>query len=148
MVHLLCLLLLATAAAAECRPYTEAPARLGETLCITGKIVNVRESRSGGAWFLNFCEDYRGCPFTAVVFTRDLRHVGDVRMLAGKVVEVHGKVQDYKGQTEIIVRDSRQLKGEAAKLPPLPKEFDVERRGRFRPQAKPQSSQSTDAERR
>ncbi len=31
--------------------------------------------------------------------------------------------------------DARQLKGEAAKIPPVPKEYDVERKGKFSPKA-------------
>ncbi len=131
MRYFLIILLLGTCAA-DCLPITEAPKKLGSTVCITGKVLSVKHSDSGAAWFLNFCEDYTNCPFSAVVFARDLRDVGDVRMLAGRTVEVHGKVLEYKGVPEIIIRDARQLKGEAAKLPPIPKEFDVERKGRYR----------------
>jgi hypothetical protein len=129
-------------ASAACLPITEAPAKIGQTACITGKVVKVGVGNSG-TLFLNFCEDYRQCPFTVVVFPGDLRHVGDVRQLEGKTVEVHGKVQKYGGQAEIILRESRQLRGEAAKLPPLPKTYDVERKGGFsagkfsRPASKP-----------
>lgn len=126
------LLLLATFANAACVPFTEAPKKLGSTLCITGKVLSVKQSDSGAAWFLNFCPDYRTCPFSAVVFSKDLRDVGDVRMLEGRTVEIHGRVLEYKGVPEIIIRDARQLKGEAAKLPPVPKEFDVSRKGRYR----------------
>lgn len=146
----LVLLLLAGNCFAACLPIREAPDKLGSTLCITGKVLSVQRSPSGAAWFLNFCEDYRTCPFSAVVFTRDLRDVGDIRMLAGRTIEVHGKLQLYKGVPEIIIRDARQLKGEAAKLPPLPKDFDVQKKGRYSPgQTRTKShSSSTDVERR
>ncbi len=140
----LAFLLLAAHCLGACLPISEAPTKLGSTVCITGKVLSVQRSPSGAAWFLNFCEDYTRCPFSAVVFTRDLRDVGDVRMLAGRTVEVHGKLRLYKGVPEIIIRDARQLKGEAAKLPPIPKEFDVEKKGRYRAgQAKTKSSTST-----
>ncbi len=149
---MLVLLLLSTGCFGACLPISEAPQKLGSTLCITGKVLSVERSPSGSAWFLNFCEDYRKCPFSAVVFTKDLRDVGDVRMLAGRTVEVHGKVLLYKGVPEIIIRDARQLKGEAAKLPPLPKDFDVQKKGRFRAgQGSVKSQHSTsslDAEKR
>ncbi len=149
MRYLVTLLLLGTCAAG-CLPITEASKRLGSSVCITGKVLNVQQSDSGAAWFLNFCENYSTCPFSAVVFTKDLRDVGDVRMLAGKTVEVHGKVLEYKGVPEIIIRDARQLKGEAAKLPPIPKEFDVERKGRYRAGrgSTRSSTSSTDIEKR
>jgi hypothetical protein len=74
-----------------------------------------------------------------VVFVpaKSLRDVGDVRQLEGKVIEIHGKIQQYGGRAEIVLTDVRQLKGEAAKIPPVPKNFDVERRGSFSPGARP-----------
>jgi DNA/RNA endonuclease YhcR with UshA esterase domain len=93
-------------------------------------VVKVKETQSG-TWFLNFCENYRKCPFTVVVFRGNLRDVGDVRQLEGKRIEVHGRIQTYRGRTEIILRDHRQLRGEAAQIPPVPKDFDVQRKGRF-----------------
>ncbi len=85
----------------------------------------------GGAFFLNFCENYRDCPFTVVVFPSNLKNVGDVRALEGKTIEVFGKITRWRGHAEMVLRDARQLKGEAAKIPPLPKEYDVERKGKF-----------------
>jgi hypothetical protein len=66
-----------------------------------------------------------------VVFRGDLKHVGDVRLLEGRVVEIQGDIKEYDGRPEIILRDARQLRGEAARIPPLPKDFDVERKGRY-----------------
>jgi hypothetical protein len=123
--------LLAGSAAAKCIPYTEAPQRVGASVCVSGKVLAVVESEKGH-WFLNFCEDYRTCPFAVVVFARDLRHVGDVRRLEGQAIEVHGRVQLYEGRPEIILSRARQLRGAAAKLPPVPAEYDADRRGRHR----------------
>ncbi len=117
-------------AAAECIPITQAPDQVGATACVTGKVLKVQESRNG-TFFLDFCEDYRECPFTVFVPRRNLRDVGDVRQLEGQLIEIHGKIQLYSGRAEIILKELRQLKGEAAKLPPVPKDFDVERRGRY-----------------
>jgi DNA/RNA endonuclease YhcR with UshA esterase domain len=143
-MRVLALILAASNCVAACLPIGEAPNKLGSTVCITGKVLTVKQSPSGAAWFLNFCEDGAKCPFSAVVFTKDLRDVGDVRMLAGKTIEVNGKVLEYKGVAEIIIRDARQLKGEAAaKLPALPKGFDVEKKGRYRAGKGKVHSQST-----
>ncbi|MBZ5646672.1 MAG: hypothetical protein LAN37_05545 [Acidobacteriia bacterium] len=149
-MRLALILLITSLGNAACLPFTEAPKKLGSTVCITGKVLSVKQSPSGAAWFLNFCEERRNCPFAAVVFTRDLRDVGDVRMLAGRTIEVHGRVLEYKGVPEIIIRDARQLKGEAAKLPPVPKEFDVSRKGRYSPgqTRTKRSTTSTDIEQR
>ncbi|MGE5204100.1 MAG: hypothetical protein ACM3PW_00685 [Chlamydiota bacterium] len=124
-------LLLATPAGADCIPIQRAPQHIGDSLCVAGRVFQVKEGPSGTT-FLNFCADYRTCPFTVVVFPRDLHHVGDVRQLAGKEIEIHGKIQAYDGRPEIILRRARQLHGAAAKLPPIPKEYDVERRNRYR----------------
>lgn len=121
---------IAAASAAGCIPVEEAPHKIGAVTCVRGKVIKVGESR-GGSLFLNFCEDYRKCPFTVVVFPSRLRDVGDVRQLEGKEIEIHGRIQEWRGRAEIILRDARQLKGENAKLPPIPKTYDVERKGQF-----------------
>jgi hypothetical protein len=123
-------LLLAPAAFPACIPFTEADKKVGENVCVSGRVVKVAEGKSG-TWFLDFCEDYTKCPFTVVVFARYLRQVGDVRQLAGKDVEIFGKIKKYAGRAEIILKDARQLHGEAAKLPPMPKEYDASRHGRY-----------------
>jgi hypothetical protein len=55
----------------------------------------------------------------------------DVRHLVGKNIEIHGKIEDYDGHTEIVLKRLRQLQGDAGKIPPLPKGFDVEKKGRY-----------------
>lgn len=131
LCRLLWFCLLSKLAIAACVPFAQAPGKIGADACVTGTVVKVEESEKGGAWFLDFCADYRTCPFTVVVFTRDLKDVGDVRQLQGKTIEVWGRIQSYGGRAEIILRNARQLHGEAAKLPPLPKDYDVTRRGHY-----------------
>jgi hypothetical protein len=124
------LLSLSALAAGECLPFQEAPHHIGADTCVRGKVLNIGHS-SRGSLFLNFCRDYLKCPFTVVVFPSRLRDVGDVRQLEGKEIEIHGRLQQWHGRAEIILRDARQLKGENAKLPPIPKTYDVERKGSF-----------------
>ena len=81
--------------------------------------------------YLDFCEDYRLCTFTVVVFQHDLQKIGDVRQLAGKVIEIRGEIKDYEDRAEIILDNSRQLNNGLMRLSPLPKSFDVEQRGHF-----------------
>lgn len=114
---------------ANCIPFQTAGKYIA-TKCVTGKVLKVT-STARGTTFLNFCDDYRTCPFQVVVFRGDLKSVGDVRQLEGRVIEIHGAIQMYDGHSEIILRRLRQLKGDAAKIPPLPKEFDVEKKGRY-----------------
>src|SRR4051794_34612272 len=84
--------LFASTAVAACIPFTEAAEHVGESVCVTGKVLKVVEGKNG-AWFLDLCEDYKTCPFTVVVFARDLRDVGDVRQLAGKDIQLFGKIK-------------------------------------------------------
>ncbi len=122
--------LVCTAGAETCIDVAEAAQHIGKVRCVTGVVKGIGQSRSG-VTFINFCEDYAQCPFTAVVFPRDLRHVGDVRNLVGKQVQINGKLRLYDGRPEIVLRRPRQLGGKFAKLPPVPKDYDVEKRGRF-----------------
>jgi DNA/RNA endonuclease YhcR with UshA esterase domain len=115
---------------AGCIPFSEAGKHVGETRCVTGKVVRVKQGTKG-VHFLDFCEDYRACSFTVVIFARDLKNVGDVRQLEGKTIEIHGPVKQYDGRAEIILRQARQLTGEAAQIPPLPKNYDVAKKGRY-----------------
>ena len=98
---------------------------------MTGKVLRVKNGR--GVHFLDFCEDQMACPFTVVVFSRDLRDVGDVRRLAGRTIEVHGALKMYDGRAEIILKRISQISGGAAMVPALPKDYDVEKRGHFSP---------------
>ncbi|HWR16298.1 MAG TPA: hypothetical protein VN577_15825 [Terriglobales bacterium] len=116
--------------ARECVPFEKAPDHIGKTVCISGTVLKVAASESG-SMFLDFCEDYRKCAFTVVVFRRDLFRVGDVRVLEGKPVEITGKVKKYRGRAEIILRDPAQLEGGSGALPEVPRTYDADRRGSF-----------------
>lgn len=117
----------------NCVSFAEASKHLGTTQCISGTVLHVEDGRNG-VKFLNFCKDPKACPFTVVVFPADLRKMGDVRQLEGRQVEIKGTIQDYDGRAEIILRRSQQL-GEGAFLlvPPVPTDYDVERRGHYSP---------------
>jgi hypothetical protein len=141
---LIALLILCTTpllAASDCIPIREANKHIGETKCVTGKILRVRVGNKG-VHLLDFCEDQLACPFSVVVFPSGLKDVGDVRRLAGRTIEVHGAVKLYDGRAEIILNRISQITGGAAMIPPLPKNYDVENRGhysagRLRPSKKP-----------
>jgi hypothetical protein len=115
-----------------CSHFTEAKKQSGKKQCVSGKVLSISQSPEGMT-FLDFCEGYLACPFTVVVFPEDLHRVGDLNHLVGKTVEVIGKVKDYDGRAEIVLQDSEQLGSEAKNLARVPKEFDVEQRGKFSP---------------
>jgi hypothetical protein len=92
---------------AACIPFDQASNHLDETQCVTGKVIRVQEG-DRGVHYLDFCEDYRLCSFTVVVFRHDLQKVGDVRQLAGKVVEIRGEIKDYDDRAEIVLESPQQ----------------------------------------
>ena len=122
--------LLSSLLRAECIPFEDAHKHVGAVRCITGRVVRVKQG-TRGVHFLDFCDDFRLCPFTVVIFPGDLKHVGDVRQLQGKVIEIRGTVKEYDGRAEIILQEYKQLGGASARIPALPKSYDVERKGRF-----------------
>ena len=134
-------------AASDCVPIREASKHVGETKCVTGKVVRVKVG-ARGVHFVDFCEDQMACPFTVVVFPADLKDVGDVRRLAGQVIEIHGPVKLYGGRAEIILTRVSQLSAGSTLIPPLPKNYDVEKEGRYsagrmRPSKKPAKTKRT-----
>jgi len=108
------LLLLTTLVRSDCLPFDEARRHIGEIKCITGKVIRIKQG-ARGVHFLDFCEDFRLCPFTVVVFPGDLKSVGDVRQLQGRVIEIHGPVKEYDGRAEIVLEEYRQLGGPSSK---------------------------------
>lgn len=141
------LFLVPFAKAADCIPIQETRQHIGETRCVTGKVLHVKAG-ANGAHFLDFCEDQMACPFTVVIFSHDLKDVGDVRRLAGRTIAIRGEVRVYDDRPEIILSRISQIEGGAAMIPPLPKNYDVENRGhysagRLRPTKKPAKVKAT-----
>jgi hypothetical protein len=144
-----CSLLFCPALQAKCVPFSEAFNHVGESRCVTGKIFRVQQG-SNGIHYLDFCDDYRTCTFTVVIFRGDLKHVGDIRELQDRLVEIHGDVKEYDGRAEIILKDASQLGGDGARIPRLPKDFDVDQKGHFSAGnfSHPRTSSSTTSKKR
>ncbi len=143
------ILLTAAAAASDCLPISQASQHIGETKCVTGKVYRVKAGQKG-VHFVDFCEAQMACPFTVVVFPRDLKDVGDIHRLEGRVIEIHGPVKLYDGRAEIILNRISQVTGGSTLIPPLPKNYDVEKQGhysagRMRPTKKPAKTHGTPA---
>ena len=103
---------------------------------MSGKVLHVKRGVRG-VLFFDYCEDFRVCPFTVVVFPGKLKDIGDVRALENRIVEVHGILKECDGRAEIVLNENRQLGADAAYLPKLPKQFDVEQHGHFSAGASP-----------
>jgi hypothetical protein len=115
---------------AECIPFDQAAKHVGGEGSVSDKASRVQSS-SREIHYLDFCEIFLACPFTVVIFPHNLKSVGDIRQLQGRIVEVHGPIKEYDGRAEIVLQESRQLGGEAARIPALPKNYDVEQRGHY-----------------
>jgi len=131
IIFAILMLLIPTAlAASDCLPIGEAGKHVGENKCIVGKVLRVKAG-ARGVHYVDFCEDQMSCPFNVVVFGSDLKDVGDVRRLAGRVIEIRGPVKMYNGRAEIILKRVSQLTGGGTLIPPMPKNYDVEKQGHY-----------------
>jgi hypothetical protein len=125
-------LLLPIIGVAQCISIEDAPNNIGKKTCVTGKVLKVEQSEESGTFFLDFCPDYNQCPFSVVVLPIDLQEVGDVRLLEGKHIEITGKIKQWHGRVEIVLKHMAQLHGaDVPKLPSIPKAYDTARRGNF-----------------
>jgi hypothetical protein len=91
-----------------CFSLEQAGQHAGEMGCVTGRVLRVYTSR-GGQTFLDFCANYRQCPFGSVIFSSDRSKFGNLQTLSGRRVEIRGAITVYQGRTEIIIRDPEQL---------------------------------------
>ena len=93
----------------KCINYTEAGKHIGESGCVTGKVDYVYTSSKGNN-FLNFCPNYKTCPFSAVIFNSDAYKFSNIKGYGGKTVEITGLIKTYEGRAEIIINDPSQIK--------------------------------------
>jgi len=114
----------------NCVPIAEASKHVRKQTCVTGTVIRV-EDGSHGVTFLDFCAEYRTCPFTVVVFPADRRKIGDVHQLQGRVVRIQGKIEEYDDRAEIVLHHAQQLGDDAKLLSAVPKDYDVERHGHY-----------------
>ncbi len=91
-----------------CVDFHEAAQHTGESVCISGRVLRVYTSRSESA-FLDFCPNYRDCPFSSVIFASDRTKFGDLNALNGREVEIQGRISVYNGRPEIVIHDPEQV---------------------------------------
>jgi micrococcal nuclease len=89
--------------------YTEAPNHVGEYACVSGKIDHVYTSRKGTV-FLNFCPDYKTCPFGVTIFNKDAYKFPNPTQYEGQTLEITGLIRAYQGRSQIILDDIGQIK--------------------------------------
>jgi hypothetical protein len=94
---------------AGCVDFRQAGEHTGQTGCVSGRILRVFTSRAGNT-YLDFCPDYRDCPFSSVIFASDRDKFGDLGMLGGRQIELRGPISVYQGRAQIIVHDPQQIR--------------------------------------
>ncbi|MFH1178291.1 MAG: phospholipase D-like domain-containing protein [bacterium] len=88
--------------------YTDAPAHIGDYASVRGILINSYTSASGTV-FLDFCENYKTCQFSGVIFSDDAKKFGDLSKYNGITVTLTGKISSYQGKAEIVLSDPNQL---------------------------------------
>jgi hypothetical protein len=92
----------------DCVDIRDAGPLVGKSGCVSGQVLRIFTSRAGNT-FLDFCQDYRGCPFTSVIFAPDKDKFGDLQSLQGMKVEIRGDIKNYRERAEIIIHDPHQI---------------------------------------
>lgn len=95
---------------AETIPISVASAHIGQIETVEGVVSEVHTARSGKATFIDLGGVYPDQLFTGVIFARSMSAVGDVSDLAGKTVDITGRIQLYDGKPEIIVTSRAQIR--------------------------------------
>ena len=93
---------------AKCVAIDQAAGHVGESGCVSARVLRVYASR-GGNTFLDFCQDYRQCPFTSVIFAADREKFSNLETLMGRQIEIRGKIELYNGRAEIVIHDAGQI---------------------------------------
>ncbi|MBI2025641.1 hypothetical protein HYT04_02565 [Candidatus Kaiserbacteria bacterium] len=88
--------------------YTEALAHVGQVASVRGTLIDAYTSKTGTV-FLDFCENYKTCAFSGVIFADDAKKFGDLSRYVGQVVTITGKISMYENKAEIVLSDPSQL---------------------------------------
>lgn len=87
--------------------YKEAIDHIGEEAKVTGKVVKIYTAKNGVTFF-DFCEKYKDCPFSAVIFASDLEKFGDLKHYQ-REIKISGTIKLYNGKAEIILNNKEQV---------------------------------------
>lgn len=83
----------------------EADQYYGQEMIVTGRVAQVTIRPK--VRFLNLDRPFPGSPFTVVIFPGT--YFPDAKGLKGKLIEIRGKIKNYKDKPEIVLDDTNQL---------------------------------------
>ncbi len=89
--------------------YTDASAHIGEYAAVRGTLVKAHTTKIGMV-FLDFCTNYKTCPFSGVIFADDAKKFGDLSRYEDTTVTLTGKISSYEGKAQIVLSNPSQLK--------------------------------------
>ena len=82
---------------------------LNKVVIVKGVVTQISTPKSG-VIYLNLDGKYPDNKLTAVILKRDAENFSDVKLYEGKKVEITGKLQEYKGRLEIVLKTPEQIK--------------------------------------
>jgi hypothetical protein len=88
--------------------YNDAKNHIGESAIVEGVVLDVYKT-SSGMEFIDFCKNYKTCPFTAVIFADDAKKFNDINGLKNAKIDIFGDIKDYNEKAEIIISDPSQI---------------------------------------
>lgn len=97
-----------TVVADGCIHFSNAPENIGVDTCVTGVVNHVFVSGSDTT-FINFCKNYRTCPFSSVIFRDDKDSFSDISDYAGQTITISGRIDTYQARPQITLRQQSQI---------------------------------------
>lgn len=88
--------------------YSSAPAHIGAYASVRGTLQKTYTSKTG-TLFLDFCQSYKACPFSGVIFAGDVKKFGDLSRYNNSTVTLTGTISSYQGKAEIVLSDPNQI---------------------------------------
>lgn len=86
----------------------EARAHLQRECVVTGRVAQV--TIRPALVYLNLDQPHPGTPLAGVIFARATNVFGDLMTLQGKEVELTGRIEEHRGQPQIILNATNQLR--------------------------------------
>ena len=91
-------------------PPEDCTKHIGGTVTVEGTVSEVHHAASGRATFIDMGGRYPNNAFAGVIFKDDADKIPNIDTLTGKIIDITGRVKDYKGNCEVIVNDPAQLR--------------------------------------
>jgi len=91
-------------------PWEEAYRHVGETITIEGPVVSVPDEPKGKRTFIDIGEEWPSKNrISCLIWEDHLAEFGSIEQYDGKTVHVSGKIEEYNGVIQIVLRDKKQM---------------------------------------